>query len=172
MPGSHDPRSAPGMYVTRSHFAPGAGSRPHYHDQDRYITVIKGTWWVALGPDADVYDRDKMTPLKAGSFVVHPAFGHHFDGAKDEEAIVQIMGMGPVKSVQLNAPAGMAAATGAAVAAGTARAAGGFPFCSGSRSTSAKLLCSKTAGPAARGASAATWAPESLVTSTSSACSA
>jgi quercetin dioxygenase-like cupin family protein len=93
--------SKPGMYVTRNRFAPGSGSRPHYHDQDRYVTVIKGTWYVSLGPESDVYNPDKMTPLKAGSFVMHPAFGHHYDGAKDEEAIVQIMGMGPVKTVQL-----------------------------------------------------------------------
>jgi len=46
------------------------------------------------------------TPLKAGSFVVHPAFGHHYDGAKDEEAIVQIMGMGSVKTVPLEPGAG------------------------------------------------------------------
>jgi quercetin dioxygenase-like cupin family protein len=101
--------SKPGMYVTRNRFAPGSGSRPHYHDQDRYVTVIKGTWYVALGPEADVYNRDKMTALKPGSFVVHPAFGHHYDGAKDEEAIVQIMGMGPVKTVQLEAASGTAA---------------------------------------------------------------
>lgn len=93
--------SKPGIDVTRNRFAPGTGSRPRYHDQDRYVTVTKGTWWVRLGPESDVYDRDKMTPLKPGSFVVHPAMGHHYDGAKDEEAIVQIMGMGPVKTVQL-----------------------------------------------------------------------
>jgi quercetin dioxygenase-like cupin family protein len=92
----------PGMYVVRNRFAPGSGSRPHYHDQARYITVIKGTWWVALGPDARVYDPAKMTPLKAGSFIVHPANGLHYDGAKDEEAIVQIIGMGPVKTVRLD----------------------------------------------------------------------
>ena len=28
----------------------------------------------------------------------HPAGFHHYDGAKDEEVIVQIMGMGPVKT--------------------------------------------------------------------------
>jgi quercetin dioxygenase-like cupin family protein len=100
----------PGIYVTRNRFAAGTGSRPHYHDQDRYVTVIKGTWWVSLGPDADVYNPDKMTPLKPGSFVVHPAFGHHYDGAKDEDAIVQIIGMGPVKTVQLEPGRGGAAA--------------------------------------------------------------
>ena len=91
----------PGWYVVENHFAPGKGTRPHFHDQDRYVTVIRGTWWVSLGPEADVYDRSKMIPMKAGSFVFHPAFGHHYDGAKDEEAVVRIMGMGPVKSTNL-----------------------------------------------------------------------
>jgi quercetin dioxygenase-like cupin family protein len=93
--------SKPGIYVVRNTFAPGRGSRPHFHSQDRYVTVIKGTWWVALGPDAAVYDPAKMKPMKAGSFVLHPAGGHHFDGARDEEAVVQIMGMGPVTTTQL-----------------------------------------------------------------------
>jgi quercetin dioxygenase-like cupin family protein len=95
-----DPAKA-GMYVVQITFAPGRGSRPHFHDQDRYVTVVRGTWWVALGPDADTYDPDKMMPMKAGSFVFHPAYGHHYDGAKDEEAVVRIMGMGPVTSTQL-----------------------------------------------------------------------
>jgi quercetin dioxygenase-like cupin family protein len=93
----------PGMYVVRNTFAPGRGSRPHAHSQDRYITVIKGTWWVALGPEASVYDPARMVPMKPGSFVLHPANGVHYDGAKDEEVIVQIMGMGPVTTKQLDA---------------------------------------------------------------------
>ena len=99
---SGDP-SKPGIYVVQNTFAPGRGSRPHYHDQDRYITVIKGTWWVSLGPESDVYDPSKMVAMKAGSFVFHPAFGHHYDGAKDEEAVVRIMGIGPVTTKQLAA---------------------------------------------------------------------
>jgi quercetin dioxygenase-like cupin family protein len=91
----------PGMYVTRARFMPGRGSRPHYHDQDRYITVIKGTWWVSLGPEADVYNPEKMTALKPGSFIFEPAGGHHYDQARDEEVIVQIIGPGPVKTVRL-----------------------------------------------------------------------
>lgn len=91
----------PGMYVVQNTFKPGRGSRPHYHDQDRYVTVIKGTWWVSLGPESDVYDPGKMVAMKPGSFVFHPAFGHHYDGAKDEEAVVRIMGMGPVTTKQL-----------------------------------------------------------------------
>jgi quercetin dioxygenase-like cupin family protein len=93
--------SQPGIYVTRNRFAPGQGSHPHYHDKARYITVIKGTWWVSLAPESDVYDPEKMTPVKPGSFIYEPAGGHHYDMAKDEEVIVQIMGEGPVKSTQL-----------------------------------------------------------------------
>ena len=93
--------SKPGIYVTRNQFAPGRGSHPHYHDQARYITVIKGTWWVSLGSEADVYNPEKMVPVKQGSFIFEPAFGHHYDMAKDEEVIVQIMGPGPVKTTQI-----------------------------------------------------------------------
>lgn len=89
--------SKPGMYVTRNRFAPGQGSRPHYHDHDRWVTVLKGTWWTAEG---DVYQADKMVPIKAGGMMFHPAGLHHYDTARDEEVIVQIMGMGPVQTVQ------------------------------------------------------------------------
>ncbi len=82
-------------------FAPGQISRPHFHDQDRLVTVIKGTWWIALGPEADVFDPSKTTPMKAGSFIKHPAGAHHYDGAKDKEVVVQIIGMGPVKTTQI-----------------------------------------------------------------------
>jgi quercetin dioxygenase-like cupin family protein len=91
----------PGIYCIRIRFAPGNMSRPHFHDQDRYVTVIKGTWWVALGSEADTFDPSKTKPMKAGSIVKHPAGSHHYDGAKDEEAIVQIIGMGPVKTTQI-----------------------------------------------------------------------
>lgn len=95
-----DPRK-PGIYVVRVRFAPGQGSRPHFHSRDRYVTVIKGTWWVVLGPESDIYDPAKGVPMKAGSFVKHPAGGHHYDGARDEEVIVQIIGMGPVTTTRV-----------------------------------------------------------------------
>ena len=98
--------SKPGIYIVRNTFAPGRGSRPHFHNQDRYVTVIKGTWWVALGPESDVYDPTKMIAMKPGSFVFHPANGHHYDGAKDEEAVVEITGVGPVTTTQLTPAAG------------------------------------------------------------------
>jgi hypothetical protein len=91
----------PGLYVLRNRFPPGVMSKPHFHNQDRYVTVIKGTWWTASGPSADVFDPAKTTPLRPGGFMFHPAGGHHYDGAKDEEVIVQIVGMGPVTTTEL-----------------------------------------------------------------------
>lgn len=87
----------PGMYIYRNRFAKGTGTRPHYHDQDRWVTVISGTWWTDEG---DVYRPDKMVAIKAGGVMFHPKGLRHYDGAKDEDAVVQIMGMGPVQTVQ------------------------------------------------------------------------
>ena len=94
----------PGLYVVQITFKAGTGSRPHFHDQDRLVTVVKGTWYVHLGPESDTYAPEKMTAMKAGSFVYHQAFGHHYDGAHEEDAVVRIVGMGPVKTVNLEQP--------------------------------------------------------------------
>lgn len=88
----------PGMYVIRRRFRPGEMSRPHMHDQARYVTVIKGTWWTGEG---DVLDPERTIPVRQGGFMLHPAGLHHYDGAKDEEVIVQIIGMGPVVTTQV-----------------------------------------------------------------------
>ena len=41
--------SQPGIYVVRRLFKSGEINAPHYHDQDRYVTVIKGLWWTGEG---------------------------------------------------------------------------------------------------------------------------
>ena len=84
--------SKPGLYIVRVRFAPGTMSPPHFHPEERYIAVLKGTWWVGAGPK---WDRSTTTPVPAGSFVVHHPNKIHFDGAKDEEVTLQITGMGP-----------------------------------------------------------------------------
>jgi quercetin dioxygenase-like cupin family protein len=87
--------SKPGIYVQRVRWAPGRGSRPHYHNQDRYVTVIKGTWWAAFGA---VYKPADMVPIREGGFIFHPAGKPHYDTARDEEVIVEIVGLGPVET--------------------------------------------------------------------------
>ncbi len=86
-------------YVYLNKFAPGSFSRPHFHENDRYITVLKGTWWVGTGSD---FDPDNNTvPLPVGSFVVHTGGEVHYDGAKDEEVWVLISGIGPSAGTQV-----------------------------------------------------------------------
>lgn len=88
----HGDPTKPGIYVIRAKFSPGTMTRPHWHAEDRYVIVVSGTWYTGEG---DSFDPEKTVPLKAGSFMLHPAKAHHFDGAKDEEVVVQIVGIGP-----------------------------------------------------------------------------
>jgi quercetin dioxygenase-like cupin family protein len=87
--------SKPGLYIVLTKWTPHHNSRPHSHPNDRYITVLSGTWWVNTGAN---YDPDGMKPVPAGSYVVHYGNQIHYDGAKDGEVILQIVGMGPATS--------------------------------------------------------------------------
>ena len=82
----------PGYYMVMNRFKPGTFSRPHFHPNDRFITVIKGTWYVGTG---NTWDKDATIPVKAGGAVTHFGKEAHYDGAKDEEVIVLITGEGP-----------------------------------------------------------------------------
>ncbi len=95
-----DPNKS-GIYVIQISWPPGRGSRPHYHNQARYINVLKGTWYVHTGPESDIYKPDAMTAVAAGTFIYEPPNGHHYDMAKDEEVVVQIFGMGPVVTTSI-----------------------------------------------------------------------
>ena len=82
----------PGVYMIRVRFHPGTTTMPHYHPNDRLVTVLKGTWWAGT---SDRFDPNATQPIRAGGYMMHPAGGVHFDGAKDEEVVLQIAGMGP-----------------------------------------------------------------------------
>jgi hypothetical protein len=85
--------SKPGLYMVFTKWLAGNHfSHPHYHPNDRYITVIKGTWWVGTGTK---FDPNNTVPMPAGSFVTHFGKQVHFDGAKDEDAVLLIVGEGP-----------------------------------------------------------------------------
>ena len=88
----------PGLYVVLVKWMPGNFSRPHFHPHDRFITVIKGTWWVGSG---NKFDPARTVPMPAGSFVTHFGKQVHYDGAKDEETILQIVGEGPATTTRV-----------------------------------------------------------------------
>jgi len=91
---SGDP-SKPGPYVARIKWFPGNMSRPHFHPNDRFFVVISGTWWMGTG---ERFDPASTVPAPAGSYVIHYGGKIHYDGAKDEETIIQVWGMGPATS--------------------------------------------------------------------------
>lgn len=88
--------AGPGLYVQRVRFPPHVMDRPHWHPGDRYITVIKGTWFTGTGA---TFDPSRSVALKPGSYMFHPARALHWDGSNsDEEVIVQVVGLGPVET--------------------------------------------------------------------------
>ena len=84
--------SKPGPYVVRIKWLPGNMSRPHFHPNDRFFVVLSGTWWMGTGEN---FDPEGTVPAPAGSYVIHYGGRVHFDGAKGEETIIQVWGMGP-----------------------------------------------------------------------------
>jgi hypothetical protein len=79
--------SGHGLYVQRVRFPPHVMDRPHWHPNDRHVTVIKGTWYTGTGA---TFAPAQAVPLEAGSYMLHPAKALHWDGSNDDaEVIVQ-----------------------------------------------------------------------------------
>lgn len=85
----------PGLYAILVKWEPNKMSHPHYHPHDRLVTVLSGTWWVGTGTK---FDPASTVPLPAGSFARHTAKQVHYDGAKNEECVLEIVGEGPETS--------------------------------------------------------------------------
>ncbi|MEA2997301.1 MAG: hypothetical protein QOG74_2850 [Alphaproteobacteria bacterium] len=89
----------PGLYVVINKWLAGNNfSRPHFHPNDRFITVLKGTWWVGSG---NKFDPANTVPMREGTFVTHFGKQVHWDGAKDEDAILLIVGEGPATNTRV-----------------------------------------------------------------------
>ena len=85
--------SKEGLYVQMVKWLAGNHfSHPHFHPHDRFITVLKGTWWVGTGTK---FDPSATVPMPSGTFVTHFGKHVHFDGAKEEDAVLLIVGEGP-----------------------------------------------------------------------------
>ena len=93
-----DPSKA-GYYYPINHFPKGVMSRPHYHPDERYVIVLRGTWYTDEG---EVFRPNQAIPLKPGDFMRHPKGGPHYDGAIDEDTWVAISGSGPTKATVID----------------------------------------------------------------------
>jgi hypothetical protein len=55
----------PGLYIVINKWLAGNNfSRPHFHPNDRFITVLKGTWWVGTG---NKFDPANTVPMQVPS---------------------------------------------------------------------------------------------------------
>lgn len=82
----------PGIYVLRINWPPNVMSLPHTHPEDRHVTVLSGKWWAGIG---ETFEPDNAVPMTPGDYMFHPAGGAHWDGAKSEGAVIEIIGYGP-----------------------------------------------------------------------------
>ena len=81
-----------GLYVYRTRFPEGFRNQPHYHPDNRVVTVISGTLHVAHGSQID---EAAMRPIPAGGLWTEPAGVPHYVWAKDGPVIIQVIGEGP-----------------------------------------------------------------------------
>jgi hypothetical protein len=83
----------PGLFVQMRTWLKGNFSSPHFHASDRFVMVLSGTWWIGTGYEFD--PANLSVPMKPGTFVTDIAKGVHWDGAKEEDATILIVGEGP-----------------------------------------------------------------------------
>jgi hypothetical protein len=71
---------------------------PHWHSNDEQLTIVSGTFLMAMG---DKFDPAAAEALGPGAYHFLPAKAHHAAAAKGE-VVVQINGMGPFDIHYLN----------------------------------------------------------------------
>jgi quercetin dioxygenase-like cupin family protein len=78
-----------GMYMYRVRFPANFKVPPHFHPDERIVTVMSGTLYVGYG---EQFDESAMKALPAGSFFTEPTRQPHFVWAKDGEVVIQVVG--------------------------------------------------------------------------------
>jgi hypothetical protein len=65
--------SKPGLYIVLVKWTPNHMSHPHWHPNDRFITVISGTWWVGTGQNSILTGLSRC-PRAASSLILENKF--------------------------------------------------------------------------------------------------
>jgi quercetin dioxygenase-like cupin family protein len=78
-----------GMYTYRVRFPANHKVQPHFHPDERVVTVLSGTLFVGFG---EQFDESAMKALPAGSIWTEPAKRPHFVFAKEGEVVFQVVG--------------------------------------------------------------------------------
>jgi quercetin dioxygenase-like cupin family protein len=88
----------PGMYAYRVRFQEGFRNQPHFHPDDRIVTIISGTLDMGYG---ERFDEGMMRRLPTGSVWTEPGDQPHFVWAQDGEVVIQVIGIGPSGTTQV-----------------------------------------------------------------------
>ena len=87
---SGNPATGPWLMINK--VLAGNFDQSHFHAYDRYIYVIKGTWWRGAGA---MRNPSNMVATPPGTYVKHSANEVHWDGARNEDVLLLISGDGP-----------------------------------------------------------------------------
>jgi len=82
----------PGLYIQLLKRVPNNWSNPHYHNHDRMITVLDGTFLIGTG---STFDKEKTVALTRGAVVKDIANQMHYDGAGPDGVVLEIVGIVP-----------------------------------------------------------------------------
>lgn len=97
-----DPKKAK-LYTVRIKIPADFKAEPHWHAEDRMVTIISGTLYYGYG---DTFDETQLKALPAGSFFTEPAKQPHFAWAKSGDVIVQVTAVGPTGTTLLESSRG------------------------------------------------------------------
>jgi hypothetical protein len=86
--------SKPGPYVFRVLFPAGYKLPAHRHEDQRNVTVLKGSYWSGVG---ESFAQDKLMKFGPRDFYITEAHVPHFAWA-ETEVVIQEMGIGPVSN--------------------------------------------------------------------------
>jgi quercetin dioxygenase-like cupin family protein len=85
-------RAKPGLYIQLVRWPPHAALKAHSHPDDRYVMVLRGTFYHGIG---EKFDEGKLEARPAGSFFTEPKGVRHFGTTKDEGTVLYFVGTGP-----------------------------------------------------------------------------
>lgn len=88
---SGDPSVADEPYTIRLLFPDGYVFPPHWHPRAENVTVLEGTFLLAMG---ETFDGDELKSYAPGDYLYIAAENPHFGGAKGR-TVIQLHGIGP-----------------------------------------------------------------------------
>ena len=84
--------SKPGLYVQVTKRGPNVWSQPHSHKNERFITVLAGTFLIGTGAK---FDKNNTVAVGPGGVVHDIPNQMHYDGTGPEGATLEFIAMGP-----------------------------------------------------------------------------